>query len=296
MDFNQLKSHFASRASGHDPLDRPIAKRELEVEIDWLEDVASQHGHPQLFRAAASLAESFSTWFCTTSLGEDKRPSLERALRLLERQAVAAPADATPLLMAASIRIRRPQVRDMAEAKRILERARKYPSLTPNQREELDKSLQQLEPTRAKPVSKSTPIAKLPAGFDYSQSFWSLDERLRCRALCREAKKSNDMTAMQATLEHLYRVALIAECEEFVIRKFIDDAYCEGMQHLKISTAKLLSFSYSQHGHIKPTVKVQPFLSLNDYKYFELVWGPVAMTIDAAGSMGLKDLLRNTRC
>jgi hypothetical protein len=243
MDFNSLKSHFAYRSEGIDPLDRPIAKRELEVEIDWLEDAANRHGHPQLFRAAASLAESFSTWFCHTSRGEDKRPSLERALRLLDRQAAAAPTDATPLLKAASIRIGRPQVRDKAEVRRLLDRAKKYPSLTPKQREELDRSWKWLEPTEVNPVRKPTPIPKLPVGFDYAKLFWPPDERLRCRALCREAKKTKDMAAMQTALEHLYRVAVIAECWEFVYRKFIDDACAVGMQHLTNSTTKLLSLT-----------------------------------------------------
>jgi len=295
IDFNQLQSHFAARAAGLDPLDRQTAKRELEGEIDWLEDAANRHGHPQLFRAAASLSESFSTWFCYTSLGEDKRPSLERALRLLERQAMAAPTDATPLLKAAMIRVGRPQVRDKVEAKRLLERARKYPRLTPEQREEIDRSLQRLETPEVKPVRKPTPTPQLPVNFNYSKYFGSPDERLRCRALCREAKKTKDMAAMQATLEHLYRVAMIAECQEFIIRKFIDDAYCQGMEHLQISTPKLFSLSYSQHGRIKPTLKDKPFLSLNDYKFFELVWGPVTMTLDAADSMGLKDLLKKAR-
>lgn len=273
MNFNQLQSHFASRAPGSDSLDRQIAKRELEGEIDSLEDAANRHDHPQLFRAAASLAESFSIWFCHTSLSEDKRPSLERALCLLERQAVAAPADVSPLLKAASIRIGRPQVRDKAEATRLLDRARKYPSLTLDQRVGLDRLLQLLEPPEVKPVSK--PMPQLPVGFDYGQSFWPPDERLRCRALCREAKKTKDMIAMQAATEHLYRVAVIAECHAFVYRKFIDDTFYEGMRHLEISIAKLLPLSYSKHGSIKPTVEEKPFLSLNDYKYLELLWGSV---------------------
>lgn len=289
MDFNQLQSHFGSRATDRDPLRRQVAKRELEEEIDWLEDAANHHGHPQLFRAAASLARFFSTWFCHTSLGEDKQPPLERALRLLERQAVAAPSDATPLLQAALIRIGRPQVRDKAEAKRLLERARKYPTLTPDQRKEIDRMLERLEPPA---VRKPTPIR---ASFDYSEFFVTLDERRRCRALCREAKRTKDMAAMQTTLQHLYRVAVIAECKAFVSLNFIDDAYYEGMQHIKVSTAKLLSLSYFQHGPIKPTVDDDSFLSPNDYQYFKLVWGTVGTTLDAAAWIGLKALLGNTR-
>ncbi|MBY0465359.1 MAG: hypothetical protein K2W33_10490 [Burkholderiales bacterium] len=295
LDFNQLKSSFASKASRLDGHEREIAKLELEKEIDCLEEAANLHGHPQLFRAAASLAESFSTWFCHTSLGEDKRPSLERALRLLERQAAAASTDVTPLLRAASIRLGRPQVRDKVEVAKLLERANKYSSLTRDQQEELDSLFKRLEPVVKKPVRKSLPPSSLATNFDYSQFFWPPDERLRCRSLCREAKKIKDMAAMQSALEHLYRVALIAECEAFIYRKFIGDAFDTGMQHLSSNTEKLLSINYSQHGRIKPTVKDKPFLSPNDYKYFELVWGTVSTTLDGAASMGLKDLLRSTR-
>lgn len=297
LNFNQLQSHFASRAAHPDLPDRQIAKRQLEEEIDWLEAAAKQHGHPQLFRAAASLAQSFSTWFCHTSLGEDKRPPLERALRLFACQAEASPTDPTPLLEAASIRIGRPQVRDKVEAKRMLDCAAKSPYLNSEQRLLVGKLLQALESPEVRPVRKLKPLVPLPDRYDYSERFWPPDERTRGRALLREAKKTKDLKGMQKALEHLYRVAVIAECRAFVIRKFIDDAYFEGIKHLETKTciAKLASFSYVEHGRIKPFDPDNPFLSQNDYKSFEEVWGPVTLTLDPATAMGLKELLRHSR-
>lgn len=295
VDFNSLQSYFGRKAATDDSIARQITKGECEDEINWLENAAHQHQHPQLFRAAASLAESFSTWFCHTSLGEDKKPPLERTLRLLSCQAALKPQDATPLLRAASIRQGRQQVRDYAEARRLLERARDCATLTSDQRIEIDQALQRLNQPEKKPIRKATPASPVPPKFDYSQYFFVPDERTRCRALCREAKKVKNMAAMRATLEHLYRVAVIAECSHFVSHKFMDEAYYQGHEHLGANTARLLELGYQTHGRIKPFSRDKPFLSDNDYKFFELAWGPVTAKLTPAAAMGLEELLKTVR-
>ena len=144
-EFNALMSNFGTRAAKMDPQDRPIAKRDMSEEIDWLEELAYRHRHPRLFQISARMLEAFSSWFCHISLGEDKFPPLQRALTLLSEQYLCDPTDPTPLITSAGMRIGLPQVRDLNEARRLLDLASSASKLTKQQRKHITDSYERLD-------------------------------------------------------------------------------------------------------------------------------------------------------
>ncbi len=286
MTFNALQANFAERAARLDPVDRPLAKREMADEIDWLEAAAYRHRHHRLFRAAASMSEFFSTWFCHTSLGEDKRPALERSLRLLSEQTKCACSDPAPLLMAARLRIFRPQIRDLVDARRLVTIASSYSVLSKEQRDLITSLRSELDRKECKLV--------LPVDFDYTGNYDSNQELLLAKTLRQQFRKAKDTESLGRALTHLYRIAFIAEVERHIELRLTSKAREPAMKTLRDNRYRVLALTYADNGKILPTYEV-PLLGVNDYRAFVHVWGLVDKWIDPLTFFGIMPArLRNS--
>lgn len=293
FNFYQSRMYFIQKQYAEDSIRTP-AKRELEDEINWLEDAARRHRHPQLYLAAATLAELYAGSYSLISKGEDKRPGYEWALKIYEGYAASFLNDPTPLFKAAQICIGVPQMRDRERAQRYLDRVRRIAPLSVEHRQELDRLEEARKPPPAKAPRSSTPkpVPTLPASFNYEKLIWPPDERVRCRAIYRNAKKTKDMDLMRRALEHLYRVAVIDIVQTYIAYTTNEHNEERLENNFKSNIRKLLALNFSENGRLKPYPKDKPFLSDNDYKFFELAWGPSTKTCDPIKEIGMREVAR----
>jgi hypothetical protein len=269
MEFNSLQSNFAFRSAKNDPQDRPIAKAELMQEIDWLERVAQRHRKSKLFKAAADLSRSYSVWFCHTSLGEDKRPPLERSLGLLKQASICEPNNPELELDIASALMGAPQVRDYPAAEALLGKLAQHAHLSIEAKQRIRVMQRTIE------LGKG--IAVIPHDFDYGSSYMLSQERQVARTLCRQLKKTKDIDGMRPVLDHLYRLAVVASCEDYLRFKVKVDDRDRAMAAVRRQACKAVKFSYPINGRISPE---SLFLGVNDHKAFEFVWGATNQIFD----------------
>ena len=208
------------------------------------------------------MAEAFSTWFCHTSLGEDKRPSLERALRLWEQQATRSPVDPTPLINAARLRLHSPQVRDVDDAARLLLEARACRSQTRQQRDQIAQLTRTLE--------RAQGTLRLPKNFDYTDSYDCRQERLMARTQTREFNEADDQVSLEIVLTHLYRLAIVAELEHHILLHLPFKVREAAQQALRKKANRVRDYSYADHG---PLLERTAFLGVNDRKLMVSLWG-----------------------
>ena len=300
FDFNSLIGYFIEYGNASEPT-RSIVKREMDSEITWLHHVAIRLADQRIFDAAASLADCYVTHYCQIRKGEDKVRGYERVIGIYEDCAKAFPNNAAPLISAAMLIRGAPQMRDKQRLQIYVDRIQRIDFLTHEQRSQLstlNEFLLPSPPPAPKVKAPPKPIPALPENFNYSVHYWPPDERTRCRAIYKNAKKNKDMHLHEKALQHLFRVAFLYELEHSANSKIRSDALWDFID-LFLRDPKVISLatshSYAQHGRIKPADKDKPFLSETDYKHFELSWGATTKTIDTMDASGLREALRQRK-
>ncbi|MCX5906441.1 MAG: hypothetical protein NTY64_04430, partial [Deltaproteobacteria bacterium] len=110
-------------------------------------------------------------------------------------------------------------------------------------------------------------IQLIPMGF-------LLEERKRCRALIKSLKRENKMDEITSVLDHFYRIGILHDAAEHIVGKKYYFTVKEQErkkfdQILEKIAARVHQYSYEKNGRL---VRAN-FLSNNDYKLFELVFG-----------------------
>lgn len=273
--FNGL-GYYAQMQDVRYPEHRKRGAKEMLEDIDWLEQQAAELSSPEIYAELAMALRLYSVWYCYLNLGEDKRPSLERSVKMWEAAVRVSPEkdrEGYEYSLAASLVIK-PQVRDLQRAREILEgiKSRKWKwkwHVT-----FLIRKINKWEGTPTIPKNFSyTNMMYVPLGEFYS-------ERSNCRALIKKLKKEKNLEAIRPVLEHLYRLAILGEAAESITSASDYDRQKEHVKYLKQSVPLVKQMTYETHGKVVPSWPDSPILSANDYKTYELVYGKTDKIFD----------------
>lgn len=271
--FNGL-GYFAQMQDIRQPNERKLGRAEMLEDIGWIIEKADELRSPELYVEAASALKLHAVWYCYTYLGEDKKPPLERAVHLLEQAVCIASEKSRPdyEFLLASLLVGKPQVRDLVRARAILDCIK-----APKLKKSVDLLLRTIDRWEGTPTIRKefsyTNVTYIPVGAWFS-------ERTNCRALIKKLKKEKNIEAMRQVLDHLYRVAVLGEACDTIMMASDYDRQDEHIKHLKQSVPLIKQMTFETHGRIVPRSLNNPFLSTNDYKAFELVYGKIDKEFD----------------
>jgi curved DNA-binding protein CbpA len=271
--FNGL-GYFAQMQDFRYPENRKRGIREMLEDIDWLEQRAAGLSSPEIYAELGMALRLYSVWYCYQHLGEDKKPPLERGVKMWEAAVRVSPEEdreGYEYSLAESL-VSKPQVRDLKRAREILEGI-----LSPKWKKHVSsiiRTINKWEGTPTVPKSFSyTNMTYVPVGVFHS-------ERSNCRALINKLKKERNIEAIRPVLEHMYRMAILGEAATTIMLASDYDRRKEHIKHLKQSVPLVKQMTYEKHGKVVPNLPSSPFLSANDYKAFELVYGKTDKEFD----------------
>lgn len=250
--------------------DRPKWAQKMEADLLTFEQNAKTLSSSALFMLAGKGWELFSIWYRRE--GEDKTTPLRRAIAMFDEGLKTDPDNEETKIALAGILIERKQVRDLNRALNLLEQVKNRPSYA---NELISKAKRWLGQVEYKREFDYTEIQLLPLGA-------LREERKKCRSLIRSMKKDKKTKEMREVLEHMYRIAILHDAATYVLihgHYFIDTkndrTWDRKLNHIARSVYK---YSYSKNGMLP--VNDRAFLSLNDYKIFELIFGVTDKTFD----------------
>jgi hypothetical protein len=244
---------------------------ELVPELIWLEARA------RALRSVTLYAYAARGWQLVASQcrvrGLDKTGSLLKAISLCEDALLLDPGDGDVRCRYAEILTYSPQVRNFALAAQVLTgipESKRTPDIK-RLVEDVDRRLGCVAVAREFDYAA---FKLYPTG-DFEH------ERKKCRALIRSLKSADDLDDLRATLDHLYRLAVLHRLGSHASHLKYRDAAAseEAACRARILAKDLSGFSYAGHGRIR-TKEGLHFLSEKDYLVFEKVYGRVPKTFD----------------
>lgn len=250
--------------------DWPKWAQKMEADLLTFEQNAKTLSSSALFMLAGKGWELFSIWY--RRKGEDKTTPLRRAIAMFDEALKTDPDNEETKIALAGILIERKQVRDLNRALNLLEQVKNRSSYA---NELMSKAKRWLGQVEFKSEFDYTEIQLLPLGA-------LREERKKCRSLIRSMKKEKKIGEMKEVLEHMYRLAVLHDAATYVLihcHYFVDSKKDRAWDKKLNNIARTVhKYSYSKNG-ILP-VKDRAFLSLNDYKTFELIFGATDKEFD----------------
>jgi len=241
--------------------DWPEWAKKMQDDLIWIGRQAEKYSSPKLYSLAGMGWDLFSVWYRRKH--EDKETPLRRAISMFEAALRIDPNHQYAKISLGKILINRVQVRNIERALEFLEGVQ---DKTGYVQEFINKAKRWRGEIEIAPDFDYTKIQLIPLGY-------LLEERKRCRALIRSMKREKKMDEMCPVLEHMYRIAILHDVAQYIFEKSYYKAEGEGkklLDQLLTNIAKeVTQYSYQKNGGL---VK-DGFLSNNDYKIFELVFG-----------------------
>lgn len=245
-------------------------EKKMQSDLEMFEQHAKNFSSPTLYTLTGKGWESFSIWYRRKN--EDKTTPLQKAIMMFKEALKIEPDNEESKIALASVLIERKQVRDLEYALSLLGQIKKESGL-----------IQELM-SKAK---RWTGDINLDTEFDYASiqliPLGPLrEERKNSRALIQKFKKEKNDKAMTKVLEHMYRLAVIHDVATYVMLncEYSIDPNVDKIWDKKLNNiAKNIDqYSYTNNGKLVESKNC--FLSKNDYKAFEMIFGETNKVFD----------------
>ncbi len=235
----------------------------MEKDLEIFEQYSKKYLSSTLYTITGQGWENFSIWYRRKK--DDKKTPLQKAIVMFEEALKIDPNNEEAKTSLASVLVERIQVRDLNYAAVLLSQIK-------NKTGQVDEMTNKIKRWTGNITHESsfdyTKISLIPLG-DLRE------ERKKCRALVRKFKKEKLEKELKEVLNHMYRIAILHDAATYVMLSF---DYSLDQKKDKIWDKKLnmiaknvKQYSYIGHGKIKESNNC--FLSNNDYKTFESIFG-----------------------
>lgn len=250
--------------------DWPKWEKKMQSDLVMFEQYAKKFSSSTLYTLTGKGWENFSIWF--RGKNDDKTTPLKQSISMFNEALKIEPDNEEAKIALASVLIERMQVRDLNYALSTLEQVKNKSG--------------QVHELMSKAKRWSGDI-KLESNFDYvSIQLIPLgplrEERKKCRTLIQNFKKEKNNKEMAKVLKHMYRLAILHDVATYVM---LNTDYSIEPKATKLwdkklnETAKNINeYSYTNNGKLIESNNC--FLSNNDYKVFEMVFGETDKIFD----------------
>lgn len=243
--------------------DWPKWEKKMQNDLIMFEQYAKKLSNSTLYTLTGKGWENFSIWYRRKN--EDKTTPLRQAIIMFKEALKIEPDNEEAKIALASVLIERKQVRDLDYALSLLEQIKNKSG--------------QVHELMGKAKRWKGDI-KIDSDFDYTSiqliPLGPLrEERKQCRALIQKFKKEKNNESMSKVLEHMYRLAVLHDVATYVMLycEYSIDPNVDKIWDKKLNNiAKNISkYSYTNNGKLVESNNC--FLSNNDYKAFEIIFG-----------------------
>ena len=242
--------------------DWPKWAQKMQEDLIRIEKQAEKYSSSKLYCFAGMGWDLFSVWYRRKN--EDKETPLRRAASMFEAALRIDPNHQEAKIGLGKILLRRVQVRNLERALDLLEGVQ---DKTGYVQELISKAKRWKGEIGIEPDFDYTKIQLIPLGN-------LLEERKRCRALIRSLKKEKKLNEIRPVLEHMYRLAILHIVAQYTFEKSYfktEEQERKRLDQLLKNIANgVTQYSYQKNGGL---LTKGGFLSNNDYKLFELIFG-----------------------
>lgn len=238
-------------------------EKKMQNDLVLFEQHAKKLSSPTLYNLTGIGWENFSIWYRRKN--EDKTTPLQKAIMIFKEALKIEPNNEESKIALASVLIERKQVRDLEYALSLLKQIKNKSG--------------QIQELIGK-AKRWTGEIKVDSDFDYTSiqliPLGPLrEERKKSRALIQKFKKEKNDEAMTNVLEHMYRLAVLHDVATYVMLncEYSIDPNVDKIWDKKLNNIAKNIFKYSYINNGKLIESNNCFLSNNDYKAFEMIYG-----------------------